>query len=307
MEGMKNIAIIFPGQGAQTVGMAQDFYDTYSCSKDVFDTASQACGLDLAELCFTENDRLDKTEYTQVALLTAELATMAAVRESGIVPAVTAGQSLGEYAALVTAGYLNLTDAVCLVRERGILMQNAVPEGKGAMVAVVGLTADMVEEFCRKAEGSVEISNYNSQKQTVVSGEREAVLQVRQMAEDAHARLAVELNVSVPSHSSLMRPAAQALGNMLEGIMLKKGNIPYVANASAEYVCETAAIKELLIRQIYSAVRWEQSIRAMQAAGVELFLEVGPGETLTRLNKKIDRTLTSQNIAAVEDLKTLQI
>ncbi len=304
---MKNIAIIFPGQGAQIAGMARDFYDNYPCSKAVFDIASQACGLDLAELCFTENDRLDKTEYTQVALLTAELAMMAAVRETGVAPAVTAGQSLGEYAALVTAGYLDLTDAVRLVRERGILMQNAVPVGKGAMVAVVGLTADAVEEFCRRADGVVEVSNYNSQKQTVVSGEREAVLQVKQMAEDAHARLAVELNVSIPSHSPLMRPAAEALQKTLAGVTLHTGSIPYVANVSAEYVTDAAAIKELLVHQMYSAVRWEQSIRAMQATGVELFLEVGPGETLTKMNKKIDRTLTARNIASVEDLLALQV
>lgn len=304
---MKNIAILFPGQGAQEAGMAKDFYDTYPCSKAVFDTASAACGLDMAELCFTENDRLDRTEYTQVALLTAELAMMAAVREAGVAPAVTAGQSMGEYAALVTAGYLDLSDAVRLVRERGILMQNAVPVGQGAMVAVIGLTADVVEGFCRRANGLVEISNYNSQKQTVVSGERAAVMQVKQMAEDAHARLAVELNVSIPSHSPLMRPAAEALAKTLDGVHFTNGSIPYVANFSGAYVQDAAAVKELLVRQMYSAVRWEQSIRAMQAAGVELFLEVGPGETLTKMNKKIDRALTSQNISTVEALQTLQI
>lgn len=304
---MRNIAILFPGQGAQQVGMARDFYETYPCSRAVFDTASQACGLDLAELCFTENDRLDKTEYTQAALLTAELAMMAAVREAGIVPAVTAGQSLGEYAALVTAGYLDLADAVRLVRERGILMQNAVPAGQGAMVAVIGLTADVVGDLCRKADGVVEISNYNSEKQSVVSGERAAVMQVKQMAEDAHARLATELNVSIPSHSPLMRPAAEALAKALAGVTLRAGSMPYVANVNAAYVQDAAAVKDLLVRQMYSAVRWEQSIRAMQAAGVELFLEVGPGETLTKMNKKIDRSLVSQNIAADADLQALQL
>lgn len=299
---MKNIAFLFPGQGAQIAGMAQDFYNAYPCSKAVFDTASQAVGFDMAGLCFTENDRLDKTEYTQVALLTAELAMLAAVREAGVVPSVTAGQSLGEYAALVAAGYLDIKDALRLVRERGILMQNAVPLGQGAMVAVIGLTADRVEQFCREAQGVVEVSNYNSQKQTVVSGERAAVLQVKQMAEDAHARLATELNVSIPSHSPLMKGAAGRLEELLQTVEVKQGGIPYVANVSAAYISDAAQVKPLLVRQMYSAVRWEQSIRAMQAAGVELFLEIGPGETLTKMNRKIDRSLASCNIPTVEGL-----
>lgn len=299
---MKKTAFIFPGQGAQVVGMGEDFYNAYPCSKAVFDTASQITGLDMPGLCFTENEKLDQTEYTQVALLTAELAMLAAVREAGVVPAVTAGQSLGEYAALVAAGYLGVEDALRLVRQRGILMQNAVPLGQGAMVAVIGLTADRVEQFCREAQGVVEVSNYNSQKQTVVSGERAAVLRVKQMAEDAHARLATELNVSIPSHSPLMKGAAERLKELLQKVKVKQGTIPYVANVSAAYVDDGAQVKPLLVRQMYSAVRWEQSICAMQAAGVELFVEIGPGETLTKMNKKIDRGLASCNISTVDEL-----
>lgn len=301
---MKNIAFLFPGQGAQIAGMARDFYETYPASRAVFDTASRVTGLDMSSLCFTENERLDQTEYTQVALLTAELAILAAVREQGLQPGVTAGQSLGEYAALVAAGYLQMEDAFRLVRKRGILMQNAVPLGQGAMVAVIGLSAEMVEEFCTKAKmhGVVEVSNYNSQKQTVVSGERAAVLQVKQMAEEAHARLATELNVSIPSHSPLMKPAAQQLQEVLEQVEIAQGAIPYVANANAEYIRDAGIVKPLLVRQMYSAVRWEQSIRAMQTAGVELFVEIGPGETLTKMNKKIDRSLASYNISNLEEL-----
>lgn len=298
---MKTTAFIFPGQGAQIAGMARDFYETVPASRAVFDTASRVTGLDMPALCFTENERLDQTEYTQVALLTAELAIWAAVKEQGLQPSVTAGQSLGEYAALVAAGYLQMEDAFRLVRERGILMQNAVPLGQGAMVAVIGLTADMVEGFCQKAQGIVEVSNYNSQKQTVVSGERAAVLQVKQMAEDAHARLATELKVSIPSHSPLMKPAAQKLQKILEHITVQQGTVPYVANANAEYVRDAGLVKPLLVQQMYSAVRWEQSIRAMQAAGVELFVELGPGETLTKMNKKIDRALASCNISNLEE------
>lgn len=298
---MKTTAFIFPGQGAQITGMARDFYETVPASRAVFDTASRVTGLDMPALCFTENEQLDQTEYTQVALLTAELAIWAAVKERGNQPSVTAGQSLGEYAALVAAGYLQMEDAFRLVRERGILMQNAVPLGQGAMVAVIGLTADMVEGFCQKAQGIVEVSNYNSQKQTVVSGERAAVLQVKQMAEDAHARLATELKVSIPSHSPLMKPAAQKLQKILEHITVQQGTVPYMANANAEYVRDAGLVKPLLVQQMYSAVRWEQSIRAMQAAGVELFVELGPGETLTKMNKKIDRALASCNISNLEE------
>lgn len=298
---MKTTAFIFPGQGTQIAGMARDFYETVPASRAVFDTASRVTGLDMPALCFTENERLDQTEYTQVALLTAELAIWAAAKEYGQQPSVTAGQSLGEYAALVAAGYLQMEDAFRLVRERGILMQNAVPLGQGGMVAVIGLTADVVEDFCKRAQGIVEVSNYNSQKQTVVSGERAAVLQVKQMAEDANARLATELKVSIPSHSPLMKPAAQKLQTVLEQVEVLQGTVPYVANVSGEYVRDAGRVKPLLVQQMYSAVRWEQSIRAMQAAGVELFVELGPGETLTKMNKKIDRTLVSCNISNLEE------
>lgn len=299
---MKTTAFIFPGQGAQIAGMAQDFYESIPASRAVFETASRITRLDMPTLCFTENEQLDQTEYTQVALLTAELAIWAAIKEHGLQPSVTAGQSLGEYAALVAAGYLGMEDAFRLGRERGILMQNAVPLGQGAMVAVIGLTADVVEGFCQRAQGIVDVSNYNSQKQTVVSGERAAVLQVKQMAEDAHARLATELKVSIPSHSPLMKPAAQQLEEVLQQVEIAQGSIPYVANANAEYVQDAGLVKPLLVRQMYSAVRWEQSIRAMQAAGVELFVELGPGETLTKMNKKIDRSLASCNISNLDEL-----
>ncbi len=303
---MKKTAFIFPGQGAQIAGMARDFFDQFPASRAVFETASHVTGLDMQTLCFTENEKLDQTEYTQVALLTAELAILAAVRESGFYPNVTAGQSLGEYAALVAAGYLQMEDAFRLVRERGILMQNAVPLGRGAMVAIIGLTADVVEGFCQKAQGVVAVSNYNSQKQTVVSGERDAVMQVKQMAEEAKARLATELKVSIPSHSPLMKGAAAQLEELLNKVEVRQGTVPYVANANAEFIRDAGLVKPLLAQQMYSAVRWEQSVRAMQAAEVEQFIEIGPGETLTKLNKKIDRSLVSYNISTADDLASFE-
>ena len=184
-------------------------------------------------------------------------------------------------------------------------MQNAVPLGTGAMVAVIGLTVDQVEAFCRKAQGVVAVSNYNSPKQTVVSGERDAVMQVKRMAEEARARLATELKVSIPSHSPLMYNAAQQLDSALQHIAVQEGIIPYVANATAEYVQDPQKVKPLLVQQMYSAVRWEQSVRMMQADGVERFVEIGPGQTLTKLNAKIDRNLISYSVSTIEDLERL--
>ena len=298
-------AFIFPGQGTQIVGMARDFYEQFPASKAIFDLSSETVGFDMADLCFTENDRIDQTEYTQVALLTAELAIMEAVKEQGITPNVAAGQSLGEYTALVAAGFMKPQDAIKTVRTRGILMQNAVTNGKGAMVAIVGLTSDLVDAYCKKATGIVEISNYNSEKQLVVSGEHESVMQVKQMAEEGGARLAVELKISIPSHSPLMKDAAAELGAVLDKVEILQGNIPYVANVNAEYVSDSFKVKDLLVSQMYKAVRWEQSIYTMRDDNVELFVEIGPGETLSKLNKKIDRSLNSINISVVEDLGKL--
>lgn len=301
---MAKIGFIFPGQGAQKNGMSRDFYEQLPECRAIMDMASEATGLDLKKICFDADERLDQTEYTQVALLTAELMVLEAVKQR-VHADLLAGQSLGEYAALVASGSLSAQDAVKIVRQRGILMQNAVPLGEGAMVAIVGLNAEQIEAMCRETDGEVQVSNYNTAKQSVVSGRRDAVMRVKQMAEEAGARLATELKVSIPSHSQLMRPAAEKLEPVLQQAAFQPIQIPYIANATAEVVTDEKRIASLLAEQLYSAVRWEQSIMKMKEAGIECLIEIGPGETLTKMNKKIDKTIQAISISSVEDLEKL--
>lgn len=301
---MAKIGFIFPGQGAQKNGMSRDFYEQLPECRAIMDMASEVTGLDLKKICFDADERLDQTEYTQVALLTAELMVLEAVKQR-VHADLLAGQSLGEYAALVASGSLSAQDAVKIVRQRGILMQNAVPLGEGAMVAIVGLNAEQIEAMCRETDGEVQVSNYNTAKQSVVSGRRHAVMRVKQMAEEAGARLATELKVSIPSHSQLMRPAAEKLEPVLQQAAFQPIQIPYIANATAEMVTDEKRIASLLAEQLYSAVRWEQSIMKMKEAGIECLIEIGPGEALTKMNKKIDKTIQAISISSVEDLEKL--
>ena len=301
---MARIGFIFPGQGAQKNGMSRDFYEQLPECRAIMDMASEATGLDLKKICFDADERLDQTEYTQVALLTAELMVLEAVKQR-VHADLLAGQSLGEYAALGASGSMSAQDAVKIVRQRGILMQNAVPLGEGAMVAIVGLNAEQIEAMCRETGGEVQVSNYNTAKQSVVSGRRDAVMCVKRMAEEAGARLATELKVSIPSHSQLMRPAAEKLEPVLQQTAFQPIQIPYIANATAEVVTDEKRIASLLVEQLYSAVRWEQSIMRMKEAGIECLIEIGPGETLTKMNKKIDKTIRAISISSVEDLEKL--
>ena len=301
---MARIGFIFPGQGAQKNGMSRDFYEQLPECRAIMDMASEATGLDLKKICFDADERLDQTEYTQVALLTAELMVLEAVKQR-VHADLLAGQSLGEYAALVASGSMSAQDAVKIVRQRGILMQNAVPLGEGAMVAIVGLNAEQIEAMCRETGGEVQVSNYNTAKQSVVSGRRDAVMCVKRMAEEAGARLATELKVSIPSHSQLMRPAAEKLEPVLQQTAFQPIQIPYIANATAEVVTDEKRIASLLVEQLYSAVRLEQSIMRMKEAGIECLIEIGPGETLTKMNKKIDKTIRAISISSVEDLEKL--
>ena len=298
---MSRTAFVFPGQGAQYVGMGKDFYEAFPVCREVFDTASEAVGLDIAKLCFEENDRLDQTEYTQICMLTVEAAILKAVEEQGIRSDVNAGLSLGEYGALAASGVMDLADAFKVVRQRGILMQNAVPGGKGSMAAVLGMTGDAIEKIINEIDG-VTIANYNCPGQIVITGWKESVEKASQALKEAGAKRVMPLNVSGPFHSPMLTEAGEELGKVLENVELSPLQIPYVTNVTAEYVSDISQTKALLAKQVASSVRWQQSVENMIADGVDTFVEIGPGRTLAGFMRKINRDVKVYNIGTWEDV-----
>ena len=303
---MSKIAFVFPGQGAQYTGMAKDFYEKYAVSREVFESASKASGLDVKALCFEENDRLNITEYTQIAMLTAEIAILRAVEEAGIRSQVNAGLSLGEYGALVASGVMKEEDAFTVVRKRGIFMQEAYPTG-GAMSAVLGTDAELIEKICNETQGIVSIANYNCPGQIVITGDKEAVENAAPALKEAGAKRVIPLNVSGPFHSIYLKEAGEKLYQALSEVTLGELKIPYVTNVDASIVTDTTRTKELLKEQVYSSVLWEQSVRAMIADGVDVFVEIGPGKTLSGFMRKIDRNVKMFRIGTMEDIdKTVE-
>ena len=298
---MSKIAFIFPGQGAQACGMGQDFYEQTETGKRIFDKATELMGFSMPQLCFEENDRLDITEYTQAAMVTASIAMMRVLEENGIKPDVAAGLSLGEYCALAAAGVMSDEDAIWTVRQRGILMQEAVPVGEGAMAAILALDAAAIEEVTGAMEG-VWIANYNCPGQIVISGEKAAVEEACEKLKAAGAKRAVMLNVSGPFHSGMLTAAGEKLGQVLSRVELHEPRIPYVANVTAQYVKSAAEVKELLTRQVSSSVRWQQSVEAMIGDGVDTFIEIGPGKTLAGFMRKISRDVKTLNVEKLEDI-----
>lgn len=303
---MGKTAVIFPGQGAQYVGMAKDFYDSFEDSKKVFDEADDVLDIELKKICFEENDDINKTEYTQPAMVAAEVAIYDHLKNAGLKADVFAGLSLGEYSALVAAGAMTLADGIKTVRRRGILMQNEVPLGMGGMAAVIAMDADKIAEICDNTPGKVQIANYNCPGQIVISGEAEAVKAASAALAEAGAKRVIPLNVSGPFHSQMLVPAGEKLYDFLQGVDIAEGFAPYYCNADAEEITDAAKVKELLKRQVYSSVRWQQTIENMIADGVDTFIEVGPGKTLTGFMKKINREVKSINIATVDDLAKLE-
>ncbi len=303
---MGKTAVIFPGQGAQYVGMAKDFYDSFEDSKKVFDEADDVLDIELKKICFEENDDINKTEYTQSAMVAAEVAIYEHLKNAGLKADVFAGLSLGEYSALVAAGAMTLADGIKTVRRRGILMQNEVPLGMGGMAAVIAMDADKIAEICENTPGKVQIANYNCPGQIVISGEAEAVKAASAALAEAGAKRVIPLNVSGPFHSQMLVPAGEKLYDFLQGVDVAEGFAPYYCNADAEEITDAAKVKELLKRQVYSSVRWQQTIENMIADGVDTFIEVGPGKTLTGFMKKINREVKSINIATVDDLAKLE-
>lgn len=298
---MGKVAFIYPGQGAQKTGMGKDFYEGSALARARFDRASELVGFDMAALCFEPDERLDITEYTQAAMVTTCIAMTEVLSARGLLPDVTAGLSLGEYCALYTAGALSADDAIRLVRTRGILMQEAVPAGQGAMAAILGMEADKIEAVLTGMEG-VWIANYNCPGQIVISGYTKAVQEANEGLAAAGAKRAVMLNVSGPFHSGLLKEAGAKLAKELESVAVKRPQIPYVANVTGAYVQDEGDVKPLLARQVSSSVRWQQSVMAMLNDGVDTFVEIGPGRTLAGFIKKITRDAKVLNVEKLEDI-----
>ncbi len=281
--------------------MGQSFYEADADARAVFDEASELLGYDMKALCFEENEKLNLTQYTQPAMVTTGIAIMKVVEKQGLLPDTAAGLSLGEYEALYSAGALSVTDAIRVVARRGELMEAAVPAGVGAMAAVLGAEASLIEETLSEIP-EVWIANYNCPGQIVISGKKEAVEAAAEALKARGIKRVLMLNVSGPFHSGLLREAGEELGKVLAETEIHPLRIPYYANVTGDIVEDAAAVKGLLTEQVYSSVRFEQSIRNMLSAGVDTFYELGPGKTLAGFVKKIDREATVVNIETMEDL-----
>lgn len=299
---MGKTVYMFPGQGAQYPGMGKEFYDQYDICKAVFEQASKATGLDIPALCFEDNEQLNITEYTQIAMLTVEAAIYMVLEQRGLKPDYTAGLSLGEYGALIASKALDPVDAFRIVRKRGIYMQEEVPTG-GAMTAILGLDAETVERVCAQAEGTVSVANYNCPGQIVITGQQQAVAQAAVACKAAGAKRAVPLRVSGPFHSAMLSGAGKKLAREMEEVSVRQIEVPYVSNVTADFVTDSGQVKKLLERQITSSVRWQQSIETLIAAGADQFVEIGPGRTLNGFIRKINRGVSAYHIEKPEDLE----
>lgn len=301
------LAFVFPGQGAQHVGMGKNLYENFDEVKTLYKEASDALGYDVADLSFNgPNEELNKTHRTQPCLLAASMAAYTALKAKGIKPSVVAGHSLGEYSALVASSVFSFRDAVKLTEKRGQLMQQAVPEGKGLMAAILGLDKDKVNEICSSVRsGYAAPANYNCPGQIVISGEKEAIEEAMKIAKDAGAKRAMPLAVSAPSHCKLMTEASNKLLEFIhaEKMEMKNPQIPVVSNADATFLNNAETIKVSLIKQINNPVLWEDSIKTIVNSGINTFVETGPGKVLSGLIKRIEPEAVIFN---VEDMESLE-
>ncbi|RKJ20894.1 [acyl-carrier-protein] S-malonyltransferase [bacterium D16-50] len=299
---MGKTAFIFPGQGAQYCGMGKDFYESFETARKLYTIAEEATGLDVKKLCFEKDDRLDITEYTQIAMLATEVAILKVMEEQGFRADCAAGLSLGEYGALAAAEVMELPQLFRLIRCRGIYMQEAYPTG-GAMTAVLGLDAETVGRICEETSGIVSIANDNCPGQIVITGEAEAVEAASAKLAEAGAKRCVPLKVSGPFHSCLLAGAGEKLAAQLEEVAVKEPKIPYICNAEAVYVRESAPIKKLLAMQVSGTVRWRETMELMIANGVDTFIEIGPGKTLAGFLKRISRDVKVVSVGTVQELE----
>ena len=304
---MGKVAFVFPGQGAQAVGMGQDAYAASEQAKRLFDRADELLGYKLTDLIFNgPDDQLKLTYHTQPALLTVSVALLALLQDAGITPDYVAGHSLGEYSALVAAGVMSFDDAVKTVRLRGEFMDKAVPAGIGAMAAVLGAEREALQKLCETIStevAAVELANVNCPGQIVVSGTKAGVDAVAERGKEAGAKRVIPLEVSGPFHSSLMKPAADKLAEVLGTVQMKDAQVQVIANVTAAPVQEAGAIRALLAEQVYSPVLWEDSVKRMIADGVDTFIEIGSGSVLAGLIKKIDREVRVVSLSSLEAIE----